>query len=107
MPKKPAAKAVPNKSEFVRNQPEGLSAADIMAKAKAAGITLTPAHIYTIRAAAKRRNGAAAPRGRRPSGGASAGGGPERQFIALALDIGLGRAEALLAQLKSRVQQLT
>ena len=98
MPKR--AKA-PNKSDFVRSMPEGLSAAEVVAKAKAAGMSLTPGHVYTIRAAAKRKQGVP-PRGGRGAGrGAMLGGSArERQFIAIALDMGLAQAEALLARIK-------
>jgi hypothetical protein len=107
MPKK-ASKAL-NKSEFVRSMPEGLSAAEIVAKAKAAGMSLTAGHVYTIRAAAKRKEGIPA-RGRRSAGrnGVASNGSnsAERQFITLALDLGLSQAEALLTRIKTNLGAL-
>jgi len=47
MPKK---KTGPNKSDFVRSQPAELSASDVVAKAKEAGLTITPGLVYAVRA---------------------------------------------------------
>jgi hypothetical protein len=103
MPNKTKA---PNKSEFVRKLPSTLSAAEVVAKGKAAGIKLTPGHVYTIRAAAKRKDDAPrAARGRKPagSGRATAGSPREREFVALVLELGLVEAEAMLARIRSRI----
>jgi hypothetical protein len=45
-----------NKSAFVRDLGD-IPVRDIIAKAKERGFKLTPAHVYTIRAAAKRKAG--------------------------------------------------
>jgi hypothetical protein len=42
-----------NKSEFIRSQPAGLSAADLVAKAKAEGLTIEPGLVYNVRGRAK------------------------------------------------------
>lgn len=113
MPKRTSTRAH-NKSEFVRNMPEGMSAAEVVAKAKAEGMDLTPGHVYTIRAAAKRK-GAPAAGGRRgrparassDAGRAPASGSAEQQFIGLALDLGLSRAEALLSRIRAGVRDLS
>lgn len=42
-----------SKSDFIRNQPATLSAADVVAKAKASGIKFTPQLVYRVRGAAK------------------------------------------------------
>jgi hypothetical protein len=96
----------PNKSEFVRRQPTSLSAAEVVAKAKAAGIALTAGHVYTIRAANKRKSGATkAGSGRRPAslGRPSAASTREREFVALVLELGLAQSEAMLARIRSRI----
>ena len=55
MPKKKV-----NKSQFVRSLSSTLSAKDVVKKAKAAGMSLTDAHVYTIRSAANKAKGSAA-----------------------------------------------
>ncbi len=68
MPKKRAAKRTTNKSAFIRNLPAETSAADVVAKAKAAGLTLTPAFVYAVRSKSKAKSGGA-PRTRAARGG--------------------------------------
>jgi hypothetical protein len=46
--KKNSTKA-PNKSDFIRSQPAALSAAEVVAKAKAEGITILPGLVYEVR----------------------------------------------------------
>jgi len=101
----------PNKSAFVRNLPGDMSAKDVVAKAKAQGITLTENYVYTIRSAAKNKakkggtgRGPGRPKGSR--GGASSSSGSEQSFIEHALDIGLGNAEKLLARLRARIRSV-
>jgi hypothetical protein len=73
MPKKRAAKRTTNKSAFIRNLPAETSAADVVAKAKAAGLTLTPAFVYAVRSKSKAKSGGA-PQGARTR--AARGGKP-------------------------------
>ncbi|MGD0678677.1 MAG: hypothetical protein ABSC94_24985 [Polyangiaceae bacterium] len=49
----PNATKIPNKSEFIRNQPSTLSAAEVVEKAKAEGVTIDPGLVYNIRGRAK------------------------------------------------------
>jgi len=76
MPKKKTAAKKPNKSAFIRNFPAGTSAAEIVQKAKAAGLKVSTAFVYAVRSKAKAGGGkqkAAATPGRKPStGGQSA-----------------------------------
>src|SRR5689334_16817564 len=58
----------PNKSAFVRSLPESMSAKDVVAKAKAAGMILTENYVYTIRSAAKKKSGKGPGRPGRPKG---------------------------------------
>jgi hypothetical protein len=48
-----AKKNVPNKSEFIRSQPAELSAAQVVEKAKAEGLTIEPGLVYNVRGRAK------------------------------------------------------
>jgi hypothetical protein len=49
----PAKKTTPNKSAFIRSQPASLSAAQVVAKAKAEGIKIAPVLVYKVRGRAK------------------------------------------------------
>lgn len=57
--KKSAAKTVSSKSAFVRGLPASMPAKEVVAKAKAAGLTLSDRYVHVIRSIAKRaaRNG--------------------------------------------------
>jgi hypothetical protein len=105
--KKPAGRI--NKSEFVRNIGD-LPAATVVAEAKKKGIKLTENYVYTIRSAAKKKNGKAKsllphrPEG--TTGGKTAvlltaGRSSEKAFVDLVLDIGLSRAQRLIDNLRS------
>jgi hypothetical protein len=100
-----------NKSAFVRSLPLTLSAADVIARARTKGIRLSAAQVYTIRANARRKGSGGKSRDRaaairsavqsvRRGRGVDA---REAEFIAAALDLGLTKAEALIAALKSKV----
>jgi len=57
--KTPQTKTTASKSAFIRQQPSTMSAAEIVAKAKDAGITIRPGLIYEVRRAKKAKKGAA------------------------------------------------
>lgn len=102
-----------NKSAFVRGLPGDMSAKDVVSKAKAAGLTLTENYVYTIRSAAKNKakkgtgRGPGRPKGSK-AGSISVGsnGSLEKNFVESALELGLGNAEKLLAQLRSRLRSV-
>lgn len=87
-----------NKSEWIRSQPASLSAKEVVAKAKAEGIALSTAQVYTTRSNANRKpNGRARSGTQRrvvPSGDNAAA---FRRFV---LTLGLDRVEAMLSDLK-------
>jgi len=63
MPKKTAKAAAPKKqtkTAYVLSLPRTLSAKEVVAKGKAAGISLSDAHVYAIRSDAKKRKAKAA-----------------------------------------------
>jgi hypothetical protein len=120
-----AAKSV-NKSAWVRGLPASMSAADVIAKGKAQGIKLTAAQVYTVRANAKRAGDTAPaaanvtvkPKGKPgPKPGSkgksssvataasttSPAGGHDHHFVNLVLNIGLSKAEALIARLRAKM----
>jgi hypothetical protein len=55
-PKKPAATSPISKSDWIRAQPASLTAAELVAKAKEAGIKMEPVLVYTVRGRAKAKD---------------------------------------------------
>jgi hypothetical protein len=108
MPKTATAKT--SKTAFVLSLPMTSPAKDVISKGRAAGLKLSEAYIYSIRSKAKGREGKpAARRGRPPKAASqsvatSSGNGIERQFLNLALDLGLSRAEGLLSGLRAKLR---
>lgn len=96
-----------NKSHFVRSFPHHMPAKEIVAKGKSRGIKLSVAYVYSIRAAANRRErqrtGELARRGRPPKGG-NAPGRVEDLLRAVAAEIGLSRAISLLEAEQRKVR---
>lgn len=112
-PKKPEFGA---KTAFILARP-GKSSREIIAEAKAAGMTFEPIYVRTVRLRA--RKAAASPprrRGRLPKHLTSmritrlpAGEGMsslERRFAEVALELGLARAESVLRRLRERVERI-
>jgi hypothetical protein len=97
-----------NKSEYVRGLPATLSAKEVVAKGKAAGISLTVAHVYAIRSKSKTSKGGA--RGARKSAGvapraASAASTPERVLVALVIEHGFQTVAQAVEGLRARINQ--
>src|SRR5438046_6224850 len=67
MPK--TAKKTPNKSAFIRSLPADMPAVEVVAKAKAANLKLTPAFVYAIRSKSRNKG--------RPAGGKRGKRGPK------------------------------
>jgi len=84
-----------------------MSAKDVVAKAKAAGIKLTTAYVYVIRShKGKRSGGTGAKPGPRPGGGGGASRSHESAFRKMVLDMGIPRARKLVADVESRLAAL-
>jgi hypothetical protein len=82
----------PSKTAFVLSQSADLSASEVVAAGKAAGIEMSPAYVHTIRSAAKRRKGSKGRAGR-PKGGKN------KDISAPAATVGgLRKAEAQLLE---------
>ena len=109
-----------SKSDFIRAQAPELSAAEVVEKAKAAGIDLSAQLVYVVRSVARRkghrrgasgRPSASSRPGRSSLGpGSTADGRPSpalsRQFCALVTDIGLLHAEELLDAFRTEVASI-
>ncbi|MBI4953981.1 MAG: hypothetical protein HY908_18295 [Myxococcales bacterium] len=96
-------KTTQHKSDFILEQGD-MPAKEVVAKAKAAGLELTEKYVYTIRSVARARkvrdeHRAAAKTA--PQGGTSSGAGA--LLLAVAAEIGLGRAIELLVAERRRV----
>jgi hypothetical protein len=98
-----------SKASFVRSLPASTPAKEVVAKAKALGMTLSVNYVYNIRGAAKTasknrraaaRTGASVPR---PVVSASSA---ESLLKALAAELGLGRALEILSSERARVRTL-
>ena len=95
-----------SKAAFVRSLPRTMCAKEVIAKAKTAGLKLSPAYIYVIRSKTSGPSkGPKAAGGGKPGPKPKNGKGLESQFIGLALDIGFGRAQELLNSTKAAVQR--
>jgi hypothetical protein len=109
--KKSASKPGPrlNKSEWIRSQPPTAPAKDVVAKAKAEGIKLSLAQVYTARSAAKKKAGRIGKPGRPKGSGASASASIKaiglkprasddvrHEFVKIAMRIGTDEAQRLL-----------
>jgi hypothetical protein len=109
-----ASKPTQSKAEFVRAQPASVGAKDVVKAAKAAGIPISEAYVYTIRYEQKRREQKGKPgrpagrrgRGRAPAAAAAPArtGGVEDLLRAAAAEIGLSRAIALLQEQQRAVR---
>jgi hypothetical protein len=99
-----------NKSAWIRALPTTMAAKDVVDKAKAQGIKLSIAQVYTTRSVAKKKGGVGggtkrvsakpARASRRSTGG---GGDDQLAFRRLVLSIGLPKAEAYLSDLRRSV----
>jgi hypothetical protein len=103
----PSAPATKNRSAFIRSMPGNMPAGEVVAKAKAAGLTLTAGLVYAVRSSAKNKGtGGVAALAGKISSPATGNGALEKQFVSLALDLGLSNAEALLARVRARLRDL-
>jgi hypothetical protein len=106
MAKKSTKSKTVNKSAWIRAQPSDAAAAELVKKAKAEGIKLTIAQIYTTRSAAKKAQGTASKRGAKKAASSPLAKPSKKetetvtdsrhQFVALAMRIGTDEAQRLL-----------
>jgi hypothetical protein len=114
-----SSKPVQSKAEFVRTLPSSTPANEVVAKAKAAGLPITKDYVYSVRSADKRAKKKRAAKSNTPKpavtaeavvhGSASApkvSGKAEMLLKAVAAEIGLGNAIALLQRERARVREL-
>jgi hypothetical protein len=97
-PSKASAARVNNKSAWIRGQSQNLSAKDVVSKAKAKGIKLSLAQVYTARSTGKKKahTPAAAPRA---GTDLESGQDLRHQFVMIASRLGTDEAQRLLDRL--------
>jgi hypothetical protein len=117
-------KPVTSKAEFVRTLPSSTPAKEVVAKARAAGISITENHVYSVRSVDKRAKKKSSAKSHAPkpavtaaavtaasvvNGSASApkvSAKAESLLKAVAAEIGLGNAIAILQSERARVRGL-
>jgi hypothetical protein len=92
-----------NKSAFIRSLPRSMPASEVVKKGKAAGMSFSDKYVYTIRSKGPKAGKRGRPKGSGRKARASGGAGAQ-QFVDLAIELGLSRAEALLARLRSAIK---
>lgn len=98
-----------SKAAFVRAIDDSVPAKEVVAKAKAAGITITEKHVYVIRSGARKKKAGAKSAAPKPTRVASPGAShssDETSFRKLALAIGIPRAKAIVADLERRLEEI-
>jgi hypothetical protein len=109
-----------NKAAFVRNQPVGMPAKDVVVAASRLGMTMTPDYVHKVRSTAKARGRAPSLAARKPARKASSrsdfrfgrplgvvrAGTPEAAFRKLVLELGMQRAKDLLADVERKLGAL-
>jgi hypothetical protein len=112
--------AKPTKASFVRAIPASVPAKEVVAKAKAAGMTLSEKHVYVIRSDAKKRSKKRAAKGSAPAAKAttghstlaaktvshSGGSANETNFRKLVLALGIPKSKSLVSDVERRLNQL-
>lgn len=110
MPKTAKKSRKTSKAAFVRSFPSSTPAKEVVAKAKAAGIALSDAYVYNVRATTKTKKTGTATRGPRrgpaPTVHVGGGRGAEELLRAVAAELGLARAIGVLQAEHSRVRRL-
>jgi hypothetical protein len=96
------------KTRFVLSQPPGTRARDVVEAAKGAGIDISEKYVYIVRSNAKRkaRKRRGRPPGRPPRAASEAGDKGDSQeikFRRMLVELGLVKAEQLLAETKSKL----
>jgi hypothetical protein len=110
-----------NKAAFIKSLPTTMSAKEVAAKAKSAGLTLAEKYVYRIRSkmrAAQRTHGRVAQRGmsgptshivtnrRQARSTGRSSGGTESTFRRLIFELGSERAHSLLKEFESKLSRL-
>jgi hypothetical protein len=96
MPRRKTVKKTQTKASFVRSLPSNTPAKEVVSKAKTAGLSFDERYVYKVRAMAKASKHK--PTGRRPGRPAKLSASPAAETLlrAVAAELGIGRALAIL-----------
>jgi len=98
-----------SKSEFIRKNID-LPTAALVAKARAAGLSISPTLVYVVRGRVRRKAGGGAKRRGRPSAPKSAPSPrattTDVRFRKLVLDLGVGNARRIIDKVEARLAQI-
>lgn len=97
-----APKSNQTKSDFILGHPD-IQAKEIVAKGKAVGLEFNEKYVYTIRSVARSRKQRDEARAAVGPGSSGANTGAGALLVAVAAEVGLGRAIGLLEQERKRV----
>ena len=101
------AKTRKNKTAFVKSLPEDMPAKEVVDRAKKLGITISDKYVYVVRSNARKNTRKRRGPGRPPGSTASVSASPsEREFKRLALNLGVKKAEQLMANLKKSAAEI-
>jgi hypothetical protein len=101
-----------SKSDFIRSQPADMPAKEVVAKAKAAGLSISDNYVYTLRYEAKKKAGKTteASKGAKKLAGAKSttvsSSGVEDLLRAAASEIGLSRAISILQEQQNTLRSV-
>ncbi len=102
--------AKPTASAFIRTLPATTPVADVVKQGAAKGYRFAANLVYAVRSAATKKKTAKAKPGPKPAAQRKANGAGsgsvEARFVDLALDVGLARAEELLAMLRAKLKSI-
>ena len=96
------------KAAFVRAIPDSVPAKEVVAKAKAAGITISEKHVYVIRSGARKKAGkGSTPKVRRAVASDHApASSDETSFRKLVLALGIPKSKAIVADIEKKLNEL-
>lgn len=88
-------------SDFIRTQPMDLTATQVVEAGKKQGLKFSANLVYAVRGAKKKRGP-----GKMGAAAAKSAGGSEAQFRRLVLDLGVSRANALVADVETALERV-
>jgi hypothetical protein len=96
-----------SKREFIESMPRETPAADVVAEAKKAGISVSANYVYMLRSTSKAKPGKAKPRAAASTKAATNGAmSPTVILSRLVVEHGVGTIRRLLAEVEQRVEEL-
>ena len=95
-----------SKSAFVRSQPRHLKAAEVVKAAKKSGLKISLDYVYKVRSRTPATKAPAAARGPGLATARSSSRGGDAEFKRLVIELGVPRAETLVAEVRRRLEEV-